>query len=167
MDKPEFLYRGTPRKNVDMFDPKEVIGSGSLARQVVSATSERINATKFVVPIEKLRVAIGSLGNINYYLCADEEIFRKNDHGGAIYTLSLDGFTHSPEMGATVWTNPKSVKPLSMEEITSALETMINAGVKIYFVSPGTLEKFNQSGSHRLELLQGLTPENSRGNTSL
>ena len=159
MDRPEFLFRGTPRKDVDLFVPKETVSF--IPTKVVSASSERIVATKFIVPTENLPVALGAIKDMHYYLCADEQAFRRADRGGAIYTLPSVGFTYSPEVGYAAWTNPNPVRPLSKEEIPSALKAMISAGVYVYFVYPEILVQFKQQKDLRFQLLQSLTPLNT------
>lgn len=62
MASPEYLYRGTPRIDVDQFTPKEMVGG----KLVVSASSDRTTALKFVVPIEDLKVKLGTLENTHY-----------------------------------------------------------------------------------------------------
>ncbi|KKT74183.1 MAG: hypothetical protein UW69_C0045G0010 [Microgenomates group bacterium GW2011_GWA2_44_7] len=155
---PEFLYRGTPRRDVDRFTPKEEVGG----RLVVSASPDRTTAIKFVVPIEGLKVKIGTLGDTHYYICADEEKFKEKDTGGSIYLLPPNGFDPAPEVGANVWVNPNSVIPIGKEEIPSAFEAMVKAGVKDYFVSEEIFERFRNFPENRLEILKPLIPENNK-----
>lgn len=156
MVTPEFLYRGTPRKDVDLFTPKEKVND----RLVVSASSDRTTAIKFVVPIEDIKVKLGTLGDTHYYVCAEEEKFKEMDIGGSIYLLPSNGFEPAPEVGTHVWVNPNSVTPIGKEEISSALEAMIRAGVQVYFVSEEIFQRFKKFPEDRPEILKSLISEN-------
>ena len=158
MTTPEFLYRGTPRRDADRFTPKELVGG----RLVVSASPDRTTAIKFVVPIEGLNVKLGTLGDIHYYVCADEKKFREMDMGGSTYLLPPNGFEPAPKVGANVWVNPNSVIPIGREEISSAIQAMIKAGVRVYFVSEEIFERFRKFPEDRLEILKSLISENNK-----
>jgi len=158
MATPKFLYRGTPRRDVDQFTPKEKVGG----RLVVSASPDRTTAIKFVVPIEGLKVKLGTLGDTHYYICAEEKKFKEMDIGGSIYLLPPNGFEPAPEVGADVWVNPNSVIPIGKEEISSAIEAMIKAGVQVYFVSEEIFERFRKFPEDRLEILKSLISENNK-----
>ena len=66
MSRPEFLYRGTPSRDTALFTPKEFVGSGSSVKLVVSATSDRNIATRFIVPMEGLEVKTGFIEGVPY-----------------------------------------------------------------------------------------------------
>lgn len=158
MNTPEFLYRGTPRRDVAMFTPKEIVNG----RLVVSASPSNIVALKFVVPTEGLKVCLGSIGDYHYYLCADEKRFRELDTGGAVYALSPDGFEPVSEIVSDVWINPNPVTPISKEEIPSSFNAMIKAGIQVYFVSDEILVKFKSFPADRLDILKSLVSENTK-----
>jgi hypothetical protein len=157
MSSPEFLYRGTPRKDVDQFTPKELVKVNGEDKLVVSATPDKTSATKFIVPTEGLGVKMGILDGIHYYLCADEDKFRGLDQGGAVYAISPQGFALSdiPD----VWVNLNSVRPISKEEFLSGLTAMVAAGVIVRFVSTEMLEGPDKHSENYTERLRELLSE--------
>jgi len=154
MGRPEFLYRGTPRRDVDQFVPKELVKVSGENKLVVSATPDKVAATKFIVPVEGLRVTMGVLDGIHYYFCADETRFRELDRGGVVYTLLSEGFMPSDRQG--VWANPNPVSPISKEEFVSGLSAMVASGVKVHFVPAGVLEKLGLLGEGQAKVLREL-----------
>ncbi|MBI2029493.1 hypothetical protein HYT02_03705 [Candidatus Gottesmanbacteria bacterium] len=164
MSRPDFLYRGTPNKDTTQFTPKELVGLSSSARLVVSATSDRNVATKFIVPMEGLNIKTGFIDGISYYLCADETVFRQTDKGGAIHTFASYGFELISYQSVDIWVNPNPVNSISKEVVSSGLTAMIDAGIQVYFVTPDTLELFNNSPDRRLDILKELVSENAKQN---
>lgn len=158
MTNPELLYRGTPNRNVSNFVPKERIRHDFSEKLAVSATTDRAAATMFIVPIEDLKVVIGSFGGIHYYVYGGEQPFK--DGGGAIYTLNPEGFEYNPDIG--IWTSPKPVETISQEDIPSGLEAMIEDGIQVFFVDQETFNQFKESPDKRGEMLRNLTSENER-----
>ena len=165
MRNPELLFRGSPRKDASLFVPKERVGSGSSERLVVSASPDRSVATKFVVPIENLNVTVGSFGEIQYYVCDNEQSFRETDKGGGIYTLRRDGFEFNSGVG--VWTSLRPVEPISKEEVTSGLNAMIDAGIQVFFVDPETFKRIKESSDNGLEILRNAISENMKQNKNV
>ena len=160
MANPELLFRGTPNRGVSLFVPKERVGRGSSERLVVSAAPDRTVATEFVVPIEDLKVVIGSIGGVRYYVCGDKQPFKEKDKGGAIYTLNPEGFEYNPDIG--IWTSTKPVETTSQEDVSSGLEAMIEAGIQVFFVDSETFNQFKESSDKGREILRNLTSENMR-----
>lgn len=165
MTNPELLYRGSPNKDVSLFVPKERVGHGSSERMVVSATPDRTVATKFVVPIENLKVTTGSFGGVHYYVCGDKPAFREMDKGGAIYTLKPEDFEFNSDAG--IWASPKPVETTSQEDVSSGLEAMIEADVQVFFVDTETFNKIKESPDKIREILRDLTSEKMKRNKNV
>ena len=160
MDKPEVLYRGSPRKDATLFIPKEKVGTGITKRLVVSSSANMAEATKFLVPVEQFPCLFGIFGEVQYFLCGNEGIFRKIDNGGAVY--SLPGNTFYYDFEARTWVSAVPVKPISHEVFSSGLNAMVDSGVQVYFLDPKILENCQESADRGLKLLRSHVSENMR-----
>ncbi len=76
-----------------------------------------------------------------------KENFLKADKGGSIYKFSSDSFTSRPDkgMGDDEWTSKDSVTPIEKIDTESALETMIDNNVQVFFVEEDTFSKIENS----------------------
>jgi hypothetical protein len=92
--------------------------------------------------------------------CTKEE-FAQKDKGGVMYTLPSDTFEEAQTSGRDIeWASKEKVVPKSVEEIHSTLETMIEYGVQVYFMSEETFRQIEASKDNSLSILRNLKSEN-------
>lgn len=68
---------------------------------------------------------------------SDREKFAREDKGGSIYRLSIQGFDVDEDKGLGIfeWTSKASTTPLSKRDYPSALVAMQELGVNIVFLT--------------------------------
>ena len=110
---------------------------------------------------------IGYYGDILVVvICMDKELFIKKDKGGLLYEVPSDTFDYNDNlgMGDKEWTSREPVKTLKETNYTSVLDTMINNGVRVYFVSDGMFKDINMADDHGQKILSELISENDLRN---
>jgi 8-oxo-dGTP pyrophosphatase MutT (NUDIX family) len=108
---------------------------------------------------------LGYFGDIPYVVIKmGREEFLKKDNGGSIYEVPSDNFDCNPNLGMREkeWTSSEPVRPLKETFYTSALNTMIENGVNVYFVNEETFKDIRNSKDHGQGILNSLTPENQK-----
>ena len=164
MEKPEFLYHGSPEENIDELEPRISKGTGEKFGSFVYASPDLTTASFFLADIEQ-EWSAGRFGNIPYTLIpVPREEFIKMDKGGYIYVLPSEDFESDPERGLREyeWASKKAVKPLRKIKYSSALDAMIENGVQVYFVDQNTYKQIKESKDHGLSILMNMESENQR-----
>ncbi|XLQ19753.1 MAG: hypothetical protein ACKUBY_04130 [Candidatus Moraniibacteriota bacterium] len=166
-EKPQKLYRGMSKKNIQEFDPSlnKKYRDGNEG-SVIFATPDKAFASMFLVPeMNDGWTNKGKFGDVYYIVIGSEEHFRKFDNGGSIYEIdNFDDFycDEKKGMGDCEWVSRDSVKPSSEELVESALDTMIENGVQVYFVDKEVFIKIHDSSDHGLTVLQNMQSENQK-----
>lgn len=169
--KPKVLYHSSRSGDIAKFEPR-----GRFKRrpddppQVFGAISEAV-AAMMMAPGDDRHHTSGSYdGHRTWtFIYADTEDFRKADTGGYIYELPPDDFVTDPDIGLGLaeWTSVKPVKPLGKPKYyTSAIEAMLQHGVKVYPVDPDTFRRFRDDNEDHIELLKTLKPLGSSSSHS-
>lgn len=165
--KPEFLYHGSPNKDLDVLKPMNLTVRDPKEGEVIFATKDKMYASVFIVPSDDSWSHIcafssgtegpeGKLERKQYAVFADKERFEKSDKGGAIYKVPAGSFNLDNKYGSTEWTSREPVKPVSKEEFASGMEAMKKYGVVVLFVDMEMLMKLKRADDHGLSLLSEL-----------
>lgn len=162
MDKPEFVYHGSPRGDIEEFIPRISLGSGEAYGTQVYASNDLATASMFMADVGKP----WSTGDVNGILYAiiplTKEEFIQRDKGGFIYKLSGETFTSDPQrgMGEKEWASPVSVKPIEVRKIDSVLDAIVENGVQVYFVTDEQYGDMQSSEEPKWKSLLKLRSEN-------
>ena len=102
--KPEFLYHGSPNRNIDVFKLQISYGSGEKYGAKVYATPDKAISTIFLSDVKKPWTA-GKYGDVLVSVIPySRKKFIAHDKGGIIYVLPGDTFEHNEnEMGGGEW----------------------------------------------------------------
>ena len=170
-EKPPILYHASMVSGIKEFTPNRENYRDENEGAIIFSTPDKALASAFLVEGHGDHwMQIGFYGDIPVVIInADKEEFIKNDKGGVMYAFPNDTFNYNPNkgMGEKEWTSRESVKPLSEEQYTSALDAMMENGVQVYFVDKKTFDEINNSDNHGYNILINLTSENERNNKNV
>jgi hypothetical protein len=163
-EKPKILYHASVNSNIDEFEPRKESFRDPNEGPAVFATPDKAIAAVFLIKeTDDSWINIGYFNDVPVVVMRkDRDVFIKEDTGGTIYTLPSDSFDFDPNkgMGKHEWTSKDSVKPLDKETYPTALDTMIDNGVVVYFVDQETFNRIDQSDYHGIDIFAGLKSEN-------
>src|SRR5215471_9784345 len=137
MTEPSALYHASTNTNIAEFVPRSDSVRDPDEGPRVFATPDKRVAAMFMVPIESSKVEISKFGDEAIIVInGTVEEFKAQDKGGAIYTLPSDTLTTDPHKGMkeTEWVSAVPVKPIAKEIYPSALQAMLDFGVRVIFV---------------------------------
>lgn len=163
LEKPDRLYHGSPRRNLNALEPRVSLGSGEKLGRLIYASPNKAIASIFLADVTG-RWSAGTIGDVPYALITvPREEFVANDKGGVMYILPSESFVNDERnsLGEMEWVSSKAVTPIEQIHYTSALQAMLDNGVQVYFVSPATLEEINNT-SEKKKLLRAIQSENQR-----
>lgn len=159
-DKPAKLYHGSARRIEGPLTP--VMRHATLDhihdRAAVFGTERMDIAALFMFPMEVL-ASIGFEENVAYIcIWGTREAFAGKDREGFIYVLPGNSFE---KVGKDYeWQNFQSVQAIEIKTFPSALEGMMECGVRVYFVNDeAVFDRIVADKEHRLPILKDLTPE--------
>ena len=166
MEKPQAVYHGSTNRQIERFEPRSEKVRDSKEGPRVFATSDKRMASVFIVDADDSWANSGMHNGVPYIIISDRERFVRLDQGGAIYHLPSDTFATDPDKGLREieWTSTEPVEPFHKEEHESALESMLEHGVQVYFVDPETYEAWKTAPDHGLSILESTESENQHRN---
>lgn len=163
-EKPQYLYHGSPNKNIEEFEPRISGGTGESHGPLVYATPDIAIASAFMADVGRSWSA-GFINNIPYVVIPiNRDVFLENDKGGSLYTLPSESFDFDVHrgLGRREWASKEKVRPVEKKDHESAIDTMIEHGVQVYFVGEdffqqlkisedkgGILNKIESENQHR------------------
>lgn len=162
---PKVVYHGSPGYEfIPILEPRAQTIRDEREGLVIFATPYIAYASCFLTRTDSTWVQHGRFGSGNPFYCviSNEARFRHADKGGTIYTLPGDTFIYDNKYGtgAIEWLSKSSVRPIDATACPSALETMIEYGVQVYFVDSHTYQKILDANDYGYSLLHQLTSEN-------
>jgi hypothetical protein len=159
-EKPPVLFHASRNPNVEIFEPRALKMRDKNEGPRVFATPSRAMASIFLVETDDSWTQSGAFNGIPFMIISDEERFKNLDKGGVIYSLPNNTFENDPEkgLGELEWTSNKSVTPISKEFIPSALQDMLQNGVKVYFVDKITFNQIQNSPDNGELIIKSLIP---------
>lgn len=142
-EKPPFLYHASSNRDIERFEPRDISTRDPAEGPVVFATPDVALATAFMVSADDRWTQIGRTSGVPFIVIKDKERFLANDKGGAIYKLSSESFSCDPSKGMkeSEWVSKEPVTPVAKKDCPSALDAMVEAGVKVFFVDDETFGK--------------------------
>ena len=163
-EKPDFVFHGSPRGDIQEFVPRVSLGSGEAFGPQVYASDDLAVATMFTANVGG-SWSTGKVGEILYAIIPlSREDFLARDKGGYIY--KLPGQTFGSErgrgMGDREWASPVAVNPAEVNKVDSSLDAMIAAGVQVYFVDPVAYEEMLKTDEPSWVFLKDFESENFR-----
>jgi hypothetical protein len=162
IEKPAILYHASPIKNIDQLKPANETTRDENEGEVVFAGANLAEVSRFLVPVDDSWTLIATYKNIPTIVISDEHRFRELDKGGAIYRLSSDTFSITNPDHPDEWTSSEPVNTLDEKIVESALDTMIDYGVQVYFVDNTTFERIKKEGKEGYITLNNLESENKK-----
>lgn len=162
-EKPEFFYHGSPHI-IEELEPRTKPHREKEEGNLVFATSEIADAVMFLYKTALTGHFLVDGKKVAYaVIVEDREEFLKKDKGGHIHILPGDTFEPSPHKGmSNEWVSKEGVKPSEVLEYDSALNTMLEFSVQVYFVDEATLQQIRTAKDHGYSIFQKLQSENQR-----
>lgn len=160
--KPQFVYHGSPRGDIQEFIPRISKGSGERYGAQVYASNDIATACIFMSNIGRSWSA-GEANGITYVIIPlTKEEFLKQNKIGYLYKLPAETFTSDPQrgMGDKEWASSVPVKPIDVTQIDSVLDTMIEHGVQVYFVTDALYQEMRSSREPNWTFLKSIRSEN-------
>lgn len=164
MNKPKVLYHGTSQCDIEEFEPRMNPGSSGAANgPMVYATDDIVAASIFLIDVHG-SWSTGQFGAWYVIISEPRESFLSHDQGGCIYELPSDTFETGTigGFGENEFASPVPVKPIKKQHFDSALDTIMQHGVQVYFITPDQYEKIESAPNHGYSILKGLESENQR-----
>jgi hypothetical protein len=149
---PNTLFHGSSNIAIDVIRPKAV-GNRCKGKPIVFATHHIALASLFMLKHEG-RFACGRLPNDEiFYLTDNKRQCIMEDQGGAIYVVPASSFFCEAHvsLGVDEWISYGSISPLAKFEFPSALDAILDFGVKVYFVDGHTYARYWRLGSSDAE----------------
>ncbi|HEU0051389.1 MAG TPA: hypothetical protein VFQ60_05040 [Patescibacteria group bacterium] len=165
-EKPAVLYLAAQTPGIRELLPKKGNYRDKNEGAVIFSTPDKALASAFLVKGHGDHwMQIGYYRGIPVVVInADREEFIAKDTGGVIYSVPSDTFDYDPDKGLREkeWTSREPVKPLAETRYPSALDTMIEHGVQVYFVDKQIFDEIKNSKNHGFSILKNLHSENER-----
>lgn len=145
---PNTLFHGSPQIDIDIIRPKP-LGSRCKGQPIVFASHHIALASLFMLKHHG-KFACGRLPNGDIFFMTDDK--RRcilEDHGGAIYIVPATTFfcESHVSLGVDEWMSYGAIRPLTKFIFPSALDAILDFGVKVFFVDGDTYARYWQLGS--------------------
>jgi len=159
-EKPPVLFHASRNQDIDVFEPRAEKTRDENEGPQVFGTPSRAMASIFLVESDDSWVESGAMDGVPYIVISDEERYKNLDTGGVIYSLPNDTFENDPEKGLREleWTSSEPVVPSEKEFVSSALEDMVEQGVKVFFVDKETWEEIKNAPDGGESMVKSLKP---------
>lgn len=157
VEKPKYLFHGTPVAGIKNFHPRVSLGSGEVDGPQVFATDDLAWASIMMSSVGKRWSSGKYEGGWYAVIPLTRAEFIAQDKGGYLYALPSISFIKNGRSGVSEheWKSPVSVEPVATKHITSVLDEMKRLGVKVYFVTDEEYSQYiSQGGAHYLKTLQ-------------
>lgn len=158
--KPPTLYHASENRKIELLEPREESVRDKNEGPVVFATSDKAEASKFLVPSDDTWTRKMRFGDVHVHIIADKKRYKEADKGGTIYHLKPDTFENDLTKGTrTEWISKVPVKPYEKEEYSSGLQAQLDNGVQVYFVDWETFDQITKAEDRGVSILKGLISE--------
>ena len=140
---PNTLFHGSMHKDIEIIKPK-TLGTRCKGRPIVFASHHIALASLFMLKHHG-KFACGRLpdGNI-FYITDNKRQCILDDQPGAIYVVPAESFFCEAHvsLGVDEWISYGAIKPLAKFVFQSALDAILDFGVKVYFVDSTTYARY-------------------------
>lgn len=141
IEKPPFLYHGSPNKELEEFEPQPNSFVG-VEGNFFFASPDRNAAIPYMWKGSSWSAGPTENGGCFAAFATTREEFIKRDTGGALYVFEPEHFSSHLKKSNYEWVTDQKVKPIAKEIFNSVLDEMEKAGTEIYFL--GSVEKWNE-----------------------
>ena len=151
---PNTLFHGSPCMDIEIIQPKQ-LDNRCNGRPIVFA-SHHIGLASLFMLKHRGKFACGRLPNERlFYMTDDKKGCILNDKGGAIYVVPSASFFCEAHvsLGTDEWLSYSSIEPLYKFVFPSALDAILDFGVRVYFVDASTYARYWRLGSSDKEWL--------------
>lgn len=159
-EKPAFLYHASRNAGIESFEPRDGKKRDENEGAQIFATPSKAMATMFLVDTDDSWTQTGVMDGVPYIIISDKERFTSLDTGGTIYSLPSQTFETNLEKGLREmeYTSDEPVVPVDSEFVDSALNAMVEQGVKVYFVDQETFENIQAAEDLGESIVSNLVP---------
>ncbi len=171
---PKILFHASENRNINILEPRSIRVRNKKEGSVVFASSNLGFVSMFLCRFSDKKALKGCFHKKNFhYIHSNKKEFIEKDKGGAVYFLPSDSFYSNPRKGmrGREWVSKEKVKPLYKMEFDSALDTMIDLGIQVFFVDENVFEdiKINMKNNskHVISVLTNLESENQKRNKNI
>lgn len=166
--KPQVFFHGSPNRNISILEPRAIKTAKKQEGPIVYATSDMGAASSFFVNWDDSWCNLGGFDFGPFcFVCKDKARFLKGDNGGALYVVLADTFSYLvpssffwenlPDVAPVwIWISKEPIKPLTKLEFDSALNTMLQFGVQVFFVDEATFASIQNAKDDGRALLMEL-----------
>jgi len=160
LEKPKVLYHASCNPNIKAFEPRSEKTRDENEGPKVFAAPSKALASVFLVETDDSWTKSGMMDDIPFIVISDKERFISTDNGGTIYSLPSDTFETDVEIGLREmeYTSVEEVVPIEAETVDSALETMIEQGVKVFFVDQEIFKQIQDAEDGGEDIVKNLIP---------
>lgn len=133
----KYVYHASTNKGLKVLTPASNPNAPGQGKHVFATTRKDYAATYLLphacgpmyVDTEHTPMAI--------FINNDIKTIQQLDTGGAIYTVSAQGFVQTPQLGLedTEVVNPNTVPVISSESYISALDAFTKLGIEVYLIT--------------------------------
>lgn len=156
MNRPTKLFHASPSIEIIEFEPRNEYPRYADEANLVFATPYEGLASMFLSP-RGIDTEISIYGDqYVIFINADENTYKTQDKGGAIYSLPVETFETDTVNGMreNEWYSKTPVKPISKAVFQTSIEAMQEFGVKWYFVDNDTFQKIKADPANALKLVE-------------
>lgn len=166
VEKPPFLYHGSPNGDIKQFEPRIFPGNEQHGALVYASNNINISKIFMIGTTKRWATVLDEDRNPYVLISEDRESVLKNDKGGYLYTLKSKTFSNDDKRGMwdQEWASRVPVKPTKVEFYKSAIDEVLSNGTPIYFVNSEEITGILKADAPRYReiLKRGLTSENER-----
>lgn len=133
----KFLYHGSTNKDLKVLQPVFNANAPEQGKHVF-ATTRKDYAAIYLLPHVCGPMYVDTDRNpVAVFINSSLQAIKKHDKGGAIYTVSSDGFvkTVQPGLEESELINPKSVNIIKIERYPSAISAFKQMGIELYSIN--------------------------------
>ena len=168
VEKPPVLFHASTKNDIETFEPRAETKPAPEDGPAIFATHDKAYATAFLTKWDDSWVQLSKFNETVVMIISDHDRFVEADKGGTLYEMPSENFENAP-LGENhlEWKSVEKIKPTKATAFTSALDTMIENGVQVYFVSADEFKKIKSATNQGLSILKELQSENQlRGKIS-
>ena len=166
-EKPPVLYHAS-QADIELLTPRAITRRERDSGPMIFASPDKAIAAAFLFPWDDSWVKMGTIEDEPYMVISDELRFRQLDKGGYIYSIPSQTFETDMEKGlrALEYTSSEAVRPTGREFFPSALDAMIDYGIKVYFVDKEIFTELEGAPDQGKEIMSKLTVVNKESKSN-
>lgn len=143
--------------------PKPTVSNDAYIGDYVFATANKKMALMYLVPRGVPTLMNPDDHQPTIVICSDQTSFTVNDAGGAIYELSSESFTATPQEALNNYemVSTRPVKPIRKQIHDSTLAALLSAGIKVKFVDTTMFDKLIRHPQQKelIDALEDYSPQ--------